>query len=140
MQILFSRQDCGRCSFGVPIWSDTCPRCGLILHSAKRLRVAGALYLAIGLLLSAAAAYLIVLIAGISRSGDPQAKTRFSGGGWEATLIFGALSFVLLLGVIGILMGVWQIRHGRRNPKLVRIVIVLYLIFWAGAMLIRSLT
>ena len=103
------------------------------------MRAAGFLYLGLGLLLAGAGAYLIVLIAGIiRRSGDPGATTRFTGGGWEAALIFGALGFVLLLGVTGILMGLWQIRHGRRNPKLVRVVIVFYVIFWAAAVLVRA--
>jgi hypothetical protein len=46
---------------------------------------------------------------------------------------------VLALGVTGLLMGAWQVVYGRRNLKLVRVVIVLYLIFWVGAILVWAL-
>lgn len=135
------RQKCGRCDSDTPVWSDVCRQCGMVLHSARRLRSAGVLYLVLGLLLSGAASYLMIMITGIILSSDdPQSTTRFSGGAWGMVLVFGALGFVLLLGVIGILMGVGQIRHGRRNLRLVRVVIILYLIFMAGAALIRALS
>lgn len=138
MQLLWTRQRCGSCGSATPVWSDVCERCGQVLHSPGRLRGAGVLYLVLGSLLAGGAACLIVLIAVIvARSDDPVATMRFSGSGWELALAFGALGFVLLLGVVGILMGVWQVRHGRRNLRLVRVVMVLYVIFWVGAMLVQ---
>lgn len=140
MWILFARQACGRCSSAVPLWSDECPACGLVLHPPGRLRAAGALYLVLGALLTAAPAYLIVRVAGImARSDDPGAATRFTGTGWQAAGVFGVLGFVLLIGVVGLLMGAWQVVHGRRNLRLVRVAIVLYVVFWTGAMLVQYL-
>jgi hypothetical protein len=55
---------------------------------------------------------------------------------WQLALVYSALGFVLLIGVTGILMGVWQVLHGRRNLMLVRVAMVLYVIFWTGSMLI----
>ncbi|HEV2149791.1 MAG TPA: hypothetical protein VGR37_20490 [Longimicrobiaceae bacterium] len=137
MQILFMRQDCGGCGGDVPIWSDVCGRCGFVLHSPRRLRAAGVLYVVLGLILAVPMAYLIAVMAGIiARSDDPLSRTRFTGSTWDAVFAFGILGLVLAVGVLGIVMGVWQIRHGRRNLKLVRIAMVCYLAFWVGATLI----
>ena len=140
MRILLMRQECGACGGSTPVWSDVCAQCGLVLHSGRRLRVAGVVYLVLGLFLSTAATYVMLMLTGIiPNSDDPKSTIRFSGGAWGAALVFGAVSFVLLVGVTASLMGAWQIRYGRRNLKLVRVVIVLYLIFWIGAMLLRIL-
>ncbi len=140
MQILLMRQRCGGCGAASPAWTDVCQGCGVVMHPPGRLRAAGVIYLVLGSLLTGGATYLIVLIAGVvARSDDPEATTRFSGTGWHLALAFGALGFVLLIGVTGILMGVWQVLHGRRNLALVRVAMVLYLVSWAGSMLILFL-
>lgn len=140
MEMLLMRQRCHGCGNGVAVWSDECPRCGLVLHSARRLRAAGVLYLVLGLVLTIAAVGLMALIiVHIVRADDPELKDRLAEGAWVLLMAFGALGFVLVLGVTGILMGVWQIRDGRRNPKLVRVVIILYLIFMACAGLVWAL-
>lgn len=140
MQILLMKQRCGACGAASPMWTDVCSGCGVVMHPPRPLRVAGVIYLVLSLLLTGGATYLMVATAGIvSRSGDPEATTRFSGTWWQMALVFGALGFVLLIGVTGILMGVWQVLHGRRNLALVRVVMVLYVIFWTGCMLILFL-
>lgn len=137
MQLLWMRQPCGACGAGTPVWSDVCVHCGVVLHPPERLRAAGVLYLVLGGLLAGGAAYLMVLVARIvARSDDPDATTRFDGSAWQLALVFGALGFPLLLGVTGILMGVWQVRHGRRNLALVRVVMVFYVVFWVGSILV----
>ncbi|HEX2188603.1 MAG TPA: hypothetical protein VHG51_06870 [Longimicrobiaceae bacterium] len=131
MQILLMRQECGRCSSAVPIWSDVCQECGLVLHSRRQLRAAGVLYLVLGTVLTAPAVYGIVWAAGVmARSDDPAATTRFTGDAWDAVFVFAVFGFVLAVGVVGLAMGGWQVVHGRRNPRLVRVVMVLYVIFW----------
>lgn len=132
------RQECGACGGGTPVWSDVCARCGLVLQSAKALRAAGVLYLVLGLFLSTVAAYVMLMLGGVvSPLDDTQSNFRFSGGTWGAVFVFGCISFVLLIGVTVTLMGAWQIRYGRRNPKLVRVAIVFYLIFVVGGTLLR---
>lgn len=137
MQVLLMRQRCGGCGAASPAWTDVCSGCGVVLHPPGRLRAAGVLYLVLGSLLTGLATYLIVKIAGmVARSGDPEATGRFTGTWGQLALVYGALGFVLLIGVTGLLMGVWQVLHGRRNLVLVRVTIVLYLIFWTGSMLL----
>lgn len=137
MHLLVAKQRCGSCGSGTPVWSDVCASCGVVLHSPRRLRQAGVLYLFLGMLLTAPAVYLILLVARImARSDDPEATTRFNGGPADIALVFGSLGFVLLLGMVGIAMGAWQVVHGRRNPRLVRVVMVFFVVFWIGAMLI----
>ena len=140
MQMLLMKQRCGRCGSGTPVWSDVCAECGVVLHPPRRLRQAGVLYLFLGALLTAPAVYMILWVADVmAHSDDPGATTRFTGGPWDAALVFAVLGFVLLLGITGIAMGAWQVVHGRRNLALVRVVMVFYVIFWVAAVLIATL-
>jgi hypothetical protein len=137
MQILLVKKKCGSCGSRTPAWANACAFCGGALHLPRHLRQAGVLYLVLGALLTAAGVYLILLVAGImARSDDPGATTRFTGGPGDAALVFATLGFVLLLGIVGIAMGAWQVVHGRRDTRLVRVVMALYVVFWVAAMLI----
>jgi len=135
---LLARQGCGRCGAGVPVWSDVCRGCGHVLHSARRLRAAGVLYLFLGLVLTAPAVYLLAVITRMVLY--PDGSGRYTGGAWGLVLAYGSLGFVLTLGVTGLLMGAWQVVYGRRNLKLVRVVIVLYVIFMAAVLIVRLLS
>lgn len=74
--------------------------------------------------------YLMVLIAGIIRhSTDPNATTRFEGDEFMAVMTFGILGFVLLFGITGVVSGIWQIKYGRRNQKLMRVILFLGVVF-----------
>lgn len=137
MRMLVAKQRCRRCGSATPIWSDVCDGCGVLLHPPRRLRQAGVLYLLLGTLLTAPAVYMILWVADVmAHSDDPGAATRFTGGPWDAALVFAVLGFVLLLGITGLAMGAWQVVHGRRNLRLVRVVMVFYVIFWAAVMVV----
>ena len=138
---------CSRCGGLVPFWGDSCLSCGQVAHPPHRLRIMGGIYLVIGLGLSGAIIYLMVLIAGIIRhSSDAHATTRFNGTPAQVVMIFGVLTFPLLVGFTLIVTGVWQLRYGRRNLKLVRLAFIwLYVLIGAsllpfGADLLRFLT
>lgn len=96
------------------------------------------LYLVLGTLLTAPAVHLILLIARImAHPDDPGAATRFDGGPAGVALVFGSLGFVLLLGIVGIAMGAWQVVRGRRDTRPVRVAMGFYgVFFWAAAVLV----
>jgi hypothetical protein len=81
---LLARQGCGRCGAGVPVWSDVCQGCGHVLHSARRLRAAGVLYLFLGLVLTAGAVCLLALITRMVLY--PDGSGRYTGGAWGLVL------------------------------------------------------
>lgn len=140
MQMLVVKHRCGSCGSRTPAWADVCASCGGVIHAPRHLRQAGVLYLVLGMLLTAPAVYLILLVARImAHPDDPGATTRFNGGPADVALVFGSLGFVLLLGMVGIAMGAWQVVHGRRNPRLVRVVMVFYVVFWIAAVLVSFL-
>ncbi|MGV3724523.1 MAG: hypothetical protein ACO1SX_26815 [Actinomycetota bacterium] len=122
---------CKICGGLVPYWWDSCMKCGTLAHPPWRLRMWGGVYLVIGLLLCVSMGYLMVLIGDIIRhSGDPTAATRFNGTPAQAMGIFAVLWGVMLVGLTGVVMGLWQIRYGRRNLKLVKIAMGWYILLW----------
>lgn len=135
---LLARQGCGRRGAGVPVWSDVCRGCRHVLHTARRLRAAGVLYLFLGLALTAGTVYLLAVITRMVLY--PDGSGLYTGGVWGLVLVYGSLGFVLTLGVTALLMGAWQVVYGRRNLKLVRVVIVLYVIFMAAGLIVRVLS
>ncbi|HYO62495.1 MAG TPA: hypothetical protein VER08_02450 [Pyrinomonadaceae bacterium] len=135
---LVARQGCGRCGAGVPVWSDVCQSCGNVLHAARRLRAAGVLYIFLGLALTGGTVYLLAAITRMVLY--PDGSGRYTGGVWGLVLVYGLLGFVLTIGVTGLLMGTWQVVYGRRNLKLVRVAIVLYVIFIAAGLAVRLLS
>lgn len=115
--ILFplARQRGGRCGSGVPVGSDVCRGCGHVLHSPERLRAAGALYLAPGLPLTSAAAYLLAVVTRVVLRPATRCATREARGG--RVLVYGSVGFVLAPGASGLLMSAWQVSYGRCNLK-----------------------
>lgn len=130
---------CKRCGGLVPYWGDSCQRCGQVAHPPHRLRIMGGLYLVLGLGLSGVMVYLMVLIAGIIRhSGDPHATVRYTGNPLQVVMIFGIMSVPLLVGVTLIVTGIWQLRYGRRNLKLVSLAFVWFYLLIGAAVIIRG--
>jgi hypothetical protein len=120
---------CDRCGGVVPYWSDCCDRCGRVVDPPGRLRMWGTVYLLLGLGICGGIGWLMFVLAGImSRSGDPNASQRFTGTIYHAIAIFGVLWIVMLVGFTLIWGGVSQIRHGRRNRKVVRLAFFWYLL------------
>jgi hypothetical protein len=95
----------------------------------------------IGTLLSVGMAYLLVLIDGIiRRSHDPGATTRFTGTAADAAFACGVMGLVLVFGIVAVTAGVWQVRHGTRNPRLVKVVLALAALFIAAGTFVRYLS
>ncbi len=126
MYIPALRRKCSQCNQLTHSWANNCVHCNHPFQAPARIRSLGWVLLSFGILLSAGMVYLIVLIAGIIRhSNDPDAATRFAGDEFVAAMVFGVLGMVLMFGITSTVSGAWQIKHGTRNPKLARLMLVL---------------
>ena len=124
---------CQSCGADVQTGAAVCPRCGRAIHNPNRLRALGAFVLVIGIGLTGFLTYLMIWIAGVvAQSGNPQASVRFSGTPRDAALIHLILGTVCLFGVTAIAMGLWMVVRGTRNRKLVKVVMVWYILFWVA--------
>lgn len=56
-------------------------------------------------------------------SGEPGATTRFEGSRVMAVLVFLVLGLAWLFGLGALENGIWLLRHGRRNAKLVKVTV-----------------
>ena len=133
-------QTCPQCGLETQSWADRCPRCGHQLQSPGRLRVLGWIQIGVGTVLALAMTGVMVVVAQIIRhSDDPGATERFDGDAFDAAALFGLLGVVLLIGLVSIASGAWQIRYGTRNPTLVRAVLALGAAFVALGVLVQIL-
>jgi hypothetical protein len=130
---------CDRCGGVVPYWGDSCSRCGKVVHPPHRLRIMGGIYLLVGAGLSGVMVYIIYVLAYIMRhSRDPGAKVHFNGNALQAVMVFAILSVPLLVGVTLVLTGLWQLRYGRRNLKLVKVTFVWFYLLIGASLLIQG--
>lgn len=134
-------RSCAKCEYETDQVLTKCPRCGRKgMQTASTIRVLGWVLLVIGAFLVVFMGALSVLIASIIlNSGDPGATTRFNGGTKEIAFIVGVFSVVIAIGVTSLVSGFWQIRYGRRNKSIVRIMVWLALAFMVAGQLVYIL-
>lgn len=110
---------CPRCSFETTERLPTCPDCGSRLQSARKVRILGWMLLALGtflvLFMGAIAVYLGGIITG---TGEPGATSRFTGGPEDLALIVAVFGLVISFGIATMVGGLWQIKYGKPNRKL----------------------
>jgi hypothetical protein len=68
------------------------------------------------------------------RPGVSVGGTRFSGTATQASVILGIFGIVATFGVTATLYGLWQIRTGQRNKKVIYFVVGLAAVLWLIAM------
>jgi magnesium-transporting ATPase (P-type) len=123
---------CPQCATVARSWEDFCPQCSARISNPSRVRALGWMLIVIGAGLTAAMAYLIVLIARlIEGSDDPGATSSFTGTQAQAAMVFGLLGLVLAFGLVALAGGAWQARYGTRNPRLVKVVLAFGAVFLA---------
>jgi hypothetical protein len=128
MQPAFVPQICYKCDYESAEPLMHCPRCGHLLRTASQVRRLGWVLAATGAFLLVFMTGIMVLIAYImAQTGKPGSTASFNGGALEAAMIFGILGLVWVFGLTGLITGIWQIKHGRRNRNLTRIIL------WLGA-------
>ncbi|HKO98478.1 MAG TPA: hypothetical protein VJU86_15885 [Pyrinomonadaceae bacterium] len=110
---------CPKCSFETEQSLDKCPSCGSRLQSATKVRVLGWVLLVIGTALVVFMGGLGIYLASIiARSGEPGQTTRFTGGTEEVALITAIFGLVISFGLASMVGGIWQIKYGKPNRKL----------------------
>ena len=110
---------CAKCSFETSEVLTRCPNCGGRLQSAKKVRILGWLLLVIGtglvLFMGTLGIYLGRIITQTPESGS---STRFTGGPQDVALIMAVFGLVISFGIASMAGGVWQIKYGKPNRKL----------------------
>jgi hypothetical protein len=67
----------------------------------------------------------------IAQSGTPGSTTRFTGGTNDVAIIMAVFGLVIAFGIATIVGGIWQIKYGKPNRKLM---VVMFLV--AGILLV----
>ena len=110
---------CPKCSFETTETLPKCPNCGSRLQSATKVRILGWVLLVLGtvivLFMGALGVYLGQLIA---RSGQPGQTTSFNGGPEDVAFIVAIFGLVISFGLASMAGGIWQIKYGKPNRKL----------------------
>ena len=127
---------CPKCSFETEETLARCPSCGSRLQSARKVRILGWLLLVIGtglvLFMGALGVYLGSIIA---QSGEPGGTPRFTGGPQDVALIVAVFGLVISFGLASMAGGIWQIKYGKPNRKVMvgmfLVVGILVAIAWA---------
>jgi hypothetical protein len=123
---------CYGCGFESTQPVDCCIHCGGAMRSKKLVGRVGWVLIACGLILAGMGGGLILLIIDFMRRARlPNATVSYTGGPAATVAIFGILGIVLLFGIMTLVGGIGQIRHGRPNRSLVQIILWL-----AGALFV----
>lgn len=135
-------RECFKCKFDGVTTATQCPKCGRKLYGPKEIRTRGVLQVITGL-------FLVVLMGGItifvttflaSRIQDPTASKEIRQQTGTLLAIYAIFGFVIVFGLHGLIMGIWQIVTGRRSRVLIWIMWALLfgLMFVAGAFMAIS--
>jgi hypothetical protein len=119
---------------------EKCPRCGHKLMTAGKVKVLGWVLIGLGAFLVLFMGVITVIVAGIiAQTGAPGSTQRFDGGPKELALIFGIFGLVIAFGLTCIAAGISQARSGRRNKKLVKVLMGVFVALVVVGTLIQIL-
>jgi predicted RNA-binding Zn-ribbon protein involved in translation (DUF1610 family) len=129
---------CYNCDYEVADASvKKCPQCGKgrVLTRAQA-RGLGWVLLVIGAFLVLFMGGITVLVAGIIVNANvPGSTNRFTGDEKQMAIMFGLFGLVIAFGFASVVAGASQIRHGRRNKTIVKVVLgILIAILVVGEM------
>ena len=131
---------CYKCDFETGQRELTnCPRCGQQFITTTRVRVLGAVLIALGGFLVIFMGAITVVVAGIiAQTGKPGSTQSFSGGPKEMLMIFGLFGLVIAFGLTCVVAGAWQAYHGRRSRHLLRLMMIIVFALFAVGGLIQA--
>ncbi|HEX7174086.1 MAG TPA: hypothetical protein VF240_02215 [Pyrinomonadaceae bacterium] len=121
---------CYQCDYAVADASvKKCPQCGKgRVLTRGQVRVLGWVLLVIGAFLVLFMGGITVLVAGIIANANlPGSTNRFAGDEKQMAIMFGLFGLVIAFGFASIVAGASQIRHGRRNKTIVKVVLGIFI-------------
>jgi MFS family permease len=129
---------CYKCDYETNNPLGACPQCGHHLRTTAQIK-------RLGMLMAALGAFLTLFMGGITvtvaqmvwHPFDPHATSNFTGGPGALLFIFGIFAVVMMFGLTSLAAGIFQIKHGRRNRKLVKTILVLAGVFVAVGCLVQ---
>jgi len=122
---------CYRCDYATSQPLKVCPQCGQQqFRTPAQIRT-------LGWMLAVLGAFLTVFMSGLSLAvakvillpNLPGTTTRFTGGPNMVLFIIGIFGVVLAFGIASLSAGIFQIKNGRRNRNLTKIILVLAGVF-----------
>lgn len=122
---------CAACNFESAAVVRACPQCGKPVQSRQLIRRLGWLLLLIGSALTLFMLWLSVFLGNlIWHSGQPQSSAHFTGG--PVFVVFMYLLFILVIafGATSMAAGLFQIRHSRRSPQIIILMMTLAISFF----------
>jgi len=130
---------CYKCDYATTQPLKACPQCGQQqFRTASQIRTLGWVLAVIGAGLTIFMAWLSVVVGQVILLPNlPGTSTRFTGGPNMILFIVGVFGVVLAIGIASFSAGVFQIRNGRRNKGLVKVMLVLAAMFIIVAGIVR---
>ena len=84
---------------------------------------------------------LTIVVGGIIfQTGEPGAGDRFTGGPEAAAFIFGIFGLVISFGLASVVGGVWQIKTGKANKKIMVVMFGLASVFMFIGLMVKVFT
>ena len=115
---------CWSCGYQTHRYVSTCERCGAGMLSKRWSRRFGVVLMLLGLPLALGMAWVLAWMwPTLTHPGIQIGSTRFDGSAAQASGIIALLSAVLVFGAIAFLYGLWQVVTGRRNIKVVYVLV-----------------
>lgn len=130
---------CYKCDYATTQPLKVCPQCGQQqFRTAGQIRTLGWVLAVIGAGLTIFMAWLSVVVGQVILLPNlPGTTARFTGGPSMVLFIVGIFGVVLAIGIASFLAGVFQIRNGRRNKSLVKVMLVLAAMFMIVGGIVR---
>ena len=126
-------RSCSKCTYIANDDVARCPECGSWIRKAQGIRRRGWLMMVLGVFLVVLMGAITILLApSMLAAGSP--GTAFSGTPEQAILFLGLFGVIIVFGFTSIASGIWQIVTGRRNIRIVIVILVLaFLLIVAGS-------
>ena len=131
---------CYACGYETHKFIRTCPQCGTGLQSRRWSRRFGAALTVCGLILTGLmGTVLYYVLPAMLRPGVDAGGMRFSGTATQALLVLAIMGAVFVFGATALVYGIWQMRTGRRNRKVVYFVVGLASVLFVIAGVIHNI-